>query len=89
MNAARWLATVDGAARHDTREVVVPKNGNTDRLFGVAHRIFLCATYTVRTDPEVASVSVAPGRVVLAGEGTLMPSAAQGWRTIRRDCSGR
>jgi hypothetical protein len=84
--AARWLPTLDRAARPDTREIVVPQDPMTVRLFGVAHRIFLCAPYTVRIVPDVRAVPPAPDRVVLAGPSGPVPAAAQGWRAIRRDC---
>ena len=83
--AARWLATLDRAAGADTREVVVPQDEMTVRLFGVAHRIFLCAPYTVRMVPDVGAVPPAPGRVVLARPSGPVPSAEHGWRAIRCD----
>ena len=85
-NAAHWLATLDRVAGPGTREVVVSRYPNTERLFGIAHRMFLCAPYTVRTVPDVSTAPAAPGRVVLARPSGPMPSAAQGWRAIRRDC---
>ena len=43
--AARWLVTLDQLAGPGTREVVVPDDGIMQRMFGTAHRQFLCASY--------------------------------------------
>lgn len=86
VSAARWLARLDRAADSETIEVVVPRDPNTNRLFGAAHRLFLCASYAVRPVPDVAKVPPAPGRVVLRDGWGPMPPADGGWRAIRREC---
>ena len=64
-NAVRWLYTLERrTAAGDVREVVVPNEGQNDRLFGAAHRLFLCAPYEVRAVPP-AQLQPAPGRLVL------------------------
>ncbi len=86
LDAARWLATLDRVAGAGTNEVVVPLGPNTSRLFGAAHRMFLCAPYPVRLVGKIATITSAPGRVVVEKARGPIPSADGGWRAIRRDC---
>jgi hypothetical protein len=59
--AARWLTTVNDAAGAGTNEVGVPLDPATAALFGIGHRLFLCASYDVRPVPNVRTVRRDPG----------------------------
>jgi hypothetical protein len=88
--AARWLYTLRRAAEStpDVQEFVVPTDLNTKRLFGEAHRMFLCAPYGVRPVPRPAEEPRAPGRIVLLRPEPLPPGVeVDGWRAIR-PCPG-
>jgi hypothetical protein len=84
--AVRWLATIDRAADPGTREVIVPEDMITGRLFGISHRIFLCAPYDVKTVPDVRAVAPRPGRVILAEPTAPLLDPADGWRSVVRAC---
>ena len=82
----RWLRAVDQAAGPDTRTVLVPLDDLTARLFGVAHRLFLCAPYEVHplADPEL--VTPKPGAVVVTLPAESGPDPLHEWRSIVRRC---
>jgi hypothetical protein len=84
----RWLATVDQAARSGAEEVVVPLDQITSRLFGIAQRLFLCASYDVRPVRDIHAVPARPGLVVVqrAVESSA-PGGPEGWRAVVRDCA--
>lgn len=84
--AARWLSAVQQAAEPGTQEVVVPLDKVTGALFGVAHRLFLCAPYEVRAVRDVQSVPQRPGLVVVPRPAAPMPNDLRAWRSIVRDC---
>jgi hypothetical protein len=88
-DAARWLATLQRAAGPGTLEVIVPGTPHTRRLFGSAHRMFLCAPYVVRTVTDIASERSTPQRLVLTRASGPIPSPAGGWHAIRRECPDR
>jgi len=87
-SAARWLYTL--SVLPPTRsidEVVVPRGALTGLVFeaGQAHRLFLCASYQVRTSDAIDQEQERPGRVVLAAP---MPDAAvpQSLAWLRHAC---
>ena len=85
--AVQWLTTIAQRAAADPsiREFVVPADPNTNRLFGSAHRLFLCASYDVRTVPRVEDSPPAPGRVRLARPDRV-PGDAREFLTVRPAC---
>ena len=82
----RWLGAVQQAAGPQTRKVVVPLDQVTVRLFGVAHRLFLCAPYEVQpvSDPEHAAPESGTVVVTLPAEEGL--DGLRAWRAIVRRC---
>jgi hypothetical protein len=84
--ATRWLSAVKDAAGPDTEEVVVPLDQVTSALFGVAHRLFLCASYEVRPVPDLQSVAPRPKLVVVPQPAEPMPNELRAWRSIVRNC---
>jgi hypothetical protein len=86
--AARWLSAVDHAAGSGTEEVVVPLDRATAALFGVAHRLFLCASYDVHPVPDLRAVPSRPGLVVVEQPAAPLGDDLRGWRTVVRQCPG-
>lgn len=86
--AARWLSAVDHATDSGTEEVVVPLDQVTERLFGVGHRLFLCASYEVRAVPDVQAVTPRPGLVVVERATRPLPGEPQAWRAVVHHCPG-
>jgi hypothetical protein len=85
--AARWLVTLDQLAGPGTREVVVPDDGLTQRMFGMAHRQFLCASYDVVRAPDIGTARAAPPeRLVIPRASKALPPPAERWRAIVHDC---
>jgi hypothetical protein len=84
--AARWLRAVEQAAGPGTREVVVPLDEVTVRMFGVAHRLFLCAPYEVRPVADLESVPAQPDVVIVRVPAEAGPDALHDWRSIVRRC---
>ena len=84
--AARWLSAVDHAAGGGTDEVVVPLDPATAALFGVAHRLFLCASYAVHPVRDVRAVPSRPGLVVVEQPAAPLGDDLRGWRTVVRQC---
>jgi hypothetical protein len=84
---ARWLRAVQQAAGPDTRTVLVPLDDLTARLFGVAHRLFLCAPYEVRPLADPERVTPQPGVVVVRLPAESGPDPLHEWRSIVRRCS--
>ena len=86
-SAARWLATIDHLATPATREVVVPSDPITRRMFGSAHRQFLCAGYEVRPVLDVQGVAAAPPeRLVIVKPSSPLPGPTERWHAIVRAC---
>jgi hypothetical protein len=83
----RWLRAVEQAAGPDTRTVLVPLDTLTARLFGVAHRLFLCAPYEVRPQANLERVTPQPGVVVVPLPAESGPDPLHEWRSIVRPCS--
>jgi hypothetical protein len=84
--AVGWLQAIAAAAGPDTREVVVPTTEVTWRMFGVAHRMFLCATYDVRLVETTQGVPASPGRVVIPQSAVPSRAGPSDWRSVVRDC---
>lgn len=78
--ALAWLSTVEArTAAGDVHEILLPREGQNGRMFGSAHRMFLCAPYTVRTvHPTALPVTSVPGRLVLRTPDRLPPERADG-----------
>ena len=85
--AARWLSAVDRAAGAGTDEVLVPLDPATAALFGIGHRLFLCASYDVRAVPDVHAVTRRPGLVIVEEPTASLPDDLRGWRSVVRDCA--
>ena len=86
-SAARWLATIDHQATPATREVVVPADAITRRMFGSAHRQFLCAGYEVRPVADVRTVAAAPPeRLVILKPSSPVPVPGERWHAIIHLC---
>ena len=85
LDAVAWIATLERVAdtRPDVREVLVPSNPNTRRLFGVSHRLFACTPFTVR--PVDRLPREAPGRLVLP-KSDPAPRGRRGWGWLIREC---
>jgi hypothetical protein len=86
-NAVRWLSALQAAAGPDTREVFVPSGELTGRLFGSAHRLFLCATYDVQVVQSTQRLEARPGRIVLHGLRATGPQPSDDWRSVVHDCT--
>jgi hypothetical protein len=85
--AARWLSAVDRAASAGTDEVLVPLDPATAALFGIGHRLFLCASYDVRAVPDVHAVTPRAGLVIVEEPAAPLPDGLRGWRSVVRDCA--
>jgi hypothetical protein len=74
LSSLRWFPTV--------QEVVVPKDPVTARLFDdcEAHRIFLCASYRVRTTENILAEFKVPGRVIFKTWHSPRLLEPPGWR---------
>jgi hypothetical protein len=55
-------------------------------LFGVGHRLFLCASYDVRPVPDVRAVPSRPGLVVVEQPAAPLGDDLRGWLTVVRQC---
>jgi hypothetical protein len=86
--AARWLSAVDHAAGAGTEEVIVPLDPATAALFGVAHRLFLCAAYDVHAVRDVRAVTPRPGLVVVEHPAAPLADDLRGWRSVVHQCPG-
>jgi hypothetical protein len=84
--AAGWLVTLDQLAGPATREVVVPDNGLTQRMFGTAHRLFLCASYDVVRVPDIRAASAAPPERLVIPRASEAPPPTERWGAIIHDC---
>lgn len=86
--AAGWLYTLTLTTQLEhTEEAVVPRTGLTALVFdeGQAQRLFLCASYRVRTTGNIDEEVPASGRVILRQPVPLV-LLPRSWTWMRRAC---
>ena len=87
--AVRWLYTLSVYADNPlVREVVVPIGDVTHAVFnvGLAHRLFLCAPYPVRTVENIDQIPSLPGRLIVRAPELLPSHHQRSWAWLRRSC---